>query len=308
MILLCGIPSETPLAMVRAQLEALGFAHVIFNQREFASADLAFTVTGGVVDGTLRLADAAWPLEQIQGVYVRLMDDQALPELAAEPADSPRRRYCRSLHDALIRWCEVTPACVVNRTRPMGSNFSKPYQAQLIRRHGFAVPETLITNDPEAVHEFRARYGRLVYKSISGIRSIVQTLQEHDLQRLEHIRWCPTQFQQFVAGTNVRAHVVGREVFATAVHSEATDYRYASSQVGAAAELRAIELPDDVAQRCVGLAAGLELPFAGIDLKVTPDGRVFCFEVNPSPAFSYYEANTGQPIARAVAQYLAGAA
>ena len=30
----------------------------------------------------------------------------------------------------------------------MASNGSKPYQTQLIRAHGFAVPETLITNDP----------------------------------------------------------------------------------------------------------------------------------------------------------------
>ena len=55
----------------------------------------------------------------------------------------------------------------------------------------------------------------------------------------------------------------------------------------------------------VRLAEGLGLAFAGIDLKITPDNRVYCFEVNPSPAFSYYEANTGQPIARAVAEYLA---
>jgi hypothetical protein len=30
-------------------------------------------------------------------------------------------------------------------------------------------------------------------------------------------------------------------------------------------------------------------------------------EANPCPAYSYYEAHTGQPIARAVARYLAGA-
>jgi hypothetical protein len=41
-------------------------------------------------------------------------------------------------------------------------------------------------------------------------------------------------------------------------------------------------------------------------LKVTQDNRVYCFEVNPSPAFSYYEANTGKPIAQAIAAYLAG--
>jgi glutathione synthase/RimK-type ligase-like ATP-grasp enzyme len=67
-----------------------------------------------------------------------------------------------------------------------------------------------------------------------------------------------------------------------------------------------VELSDELAEMCVRLAEGLGLAFTGIDLKITPDNRVYCFEVNPSPAFSYYEANTGQPIARAVAEYLAG--
>jgi hypothetical protein len=34
-------------------------------------------------------------------------------------------------------------------------------------------------------------------------------------------------------------------------------------------------------------------------------GEVFCFEVNPCPAFSFYESNTGQPIAASLARYLA---
>jgi glutathione synthase/RimK-type ligase-like ATP-grasp enzyme len=53
------------------------------------------------------------------------------------------------------------------------------------------------------------------------------------------------------------------------------------------------------------LAQRLELPLAGIDLRRTPDGRHVCFEVNPSPAFSFYEQRTGLPIAAAIARYLA---
>jgi glutathione synthase/RimK-type ligase-like ATP-grasp enzyme len=188
----------------------------------------------------------------------------------------------------------------------MGSNLSKPFQAQLIRRFGFEVPETLITNDPELVKAFRARHQRIIYKSISGVRSIVQTFNDADMDRLESIRWCPTQFQAFVDGTNVRVHTVGQKVFATAISTDATDYRYAHRQGGKRAELRAVELSDHLAEMCVKLSAGLGLAFAGIDLKVTQDNRVYCFEVNPNPAFSYYEANTGQPIAQAIAAYLAG--
>jgi glutathione synthase/RimK-type ligase-like ATP-grasp enzyme len=130
-------------------------------------------------------------------------------------------------------------------------------------------------------------------------------LEEEDFARLECIHWCPTQFQAFVEGTNVRVHTVGDAVFATAIETGATDYRYAHRQ-GSAAELYAVELPAELAERCVRLAATLGLAFAGIDLKITPAYQVYCFEVNPSPAFSYYEAHTGQAIAQAVAQYLIG--
>jgi glutathione synthase/RimK-type ligase-like ATP-grasp enzyme len=186
----------------------------------------------------------------------------------------------------------------------MGSNTSKPYQAQLIAKHGFLVPDTLITNNPVFAREFQSKHNYVIYKSISSVRSIVQKLETKDFERLEQIRWCPTQFQQFVEGTNVRVHVVGEKVFATAIETEATDYRYAHKQ-GGDAELRAVELDDEVAANCVRLAEALGLAFAGIDLKVTPNDEVFCFEVNPSPGFSYFEANTGQPIAKAVAEYLA---
>jgi glutathione synthase/RimK-type ligase-like ATP-grasp enzyme len=108
-----------------------------------------------------------------------------------------------------------------------------------------------------------------------------------------------------VEGTNVRVHTVGTQIFATVIHTSATDYRYAARQ-GSEVELQKFTLPDALAQRCLGLSRALGLAFAGIDLKLTPRGEVYCFEVNPSPAFSYYEAHTGQPIARAVAHYLAG--
>ena len=135
-------------------------------------------------------------------------------------------------------------------------------------------------------------------------RSCVR-FEEDDLARLDAIRWCPVQFQGFVPGRNVRVHTIGSEVFATAIATEATDYRYAAREHREPATLEPVELSDDLATRCLALARDLELPFAGIDLKVTPDDEVYCFEVNPSPGYSYYESQTGQPISTALARYLA---
>lgn len=305
MILICGIPSESPLALVGEALDRLGHPYRWFNQRHFERTEMSFEINAGGLSGWIEIDGEGFPLDAISGVYSRLMDHHRLPELSGQDDDAPATRHCAALQDTLMRWAEICPARVVNRIAAMGSNSSKPYQAQLIAQYGFEPPATLITTDPREVLEFHALHRKIIYKSISGVRSIVQTFDEKDLSRLASIRWCPTQFQQYVAGTDVRVHVVGEQVFATEVQSSAIDYRYAKRQVGQAAELSAVELHADVAANCVALTKGLGLAFSGIDLKMAPDGRVFCFEVNPCPGYSYFELNSGQPISTAVANYLA---
>ena len=305
MILLAGIPSEPPLALVAEAARELGLPCLVLNQRRFDGAALAFEIRGGEVDGWLSIEGVNYPLAEISGVYVRLVEDATLPELAGEPLDSPRNRHCRRLHAALLAWLEVAPCRVVNRTSTMASNASKPFQAQLIRRAGFAIPETLITSDPDAARLFLARHERAVYKSVSGLRSIVRLVEPADLTRLELVRWCPVQFQAYVEGDNVRVHTVGASVFAIRIGSDAVDYRYAYRD-GLQAELVPTTLDIELEGRCCALTQTLGLEMAGIDLAFAPDGTVFCFEVNPSPGFSYFELATGQPIARALALHLAG--
>jgi hypothetical protein len=307
-IVLAGIPSEPALARVAEQLDRQDLPFVWFDQRRAATTDCAYRVDDDGLRGTLRLGDRSLPLEDVTGVYWRLMDDRRLPELDGLPDDAPERARCRALHEAFTTWTGITPARVLNRAAAMASNTSKPYQAQLIRRAGFDVPETLVTNDPDLVRSFVAEHGRVVYKSVSGLRSIVEEVDDDALDRLDDIRWCPVQFQAHVPGVDVRVHVVGRRVFATRVASGDTDYRYAGARGGRPARLEATRLAEAVEARCVDLTARLGLRFSGIDLRITPDDRVVCFEVNPCPAYPYYEGHTGQPIARAVADHLAGTA
>ena len=305
MILLFGIRSEAPLALVARALTRLGAEFRFVHQRDVGRYRIAWSADPDGIAGTLTLGDERIDLARVEGVYSRVMDDSLLPELEGLAPDHPARRHSRAFHEALFRWIEIAPARVVNRAEPQGSNGSKPYQAQLIAAHGFLPPPTLITNDPEAVLAFRKEHKRIIYKSISGVRSIVRTLEDEDLERLDRIGWCPVQFQAAIAGTNVRVHVVGERTFASEIESTHLDYRYANRE-GGRTSLRAIRLPGAVRARCVAVAKSLGLPFAGIDLMRTAGGEHYCFEVNPQPAFSYYQANTGQPIAKAVARYLMG--
>jgi RimK-like ATP-grasp domain len=307
-ILVAGIPSEPPLQEALDALHDLRADVLVLSQRQGTDTDIAFSVDpSGAVDGVLRAGRRHVALREITAVYARLMDHRHIPEYQRLHPDDPERDRWTALTDNLTNWLDVAPGRVVNRTRAMASNGSKPYQSQLISRHGLSAPETLVTNDPEEAREFYETHPRVVYKSASGARSIVQTMVRADLERLGSLRACPVQFQTWVPGTDVRVHVIGDEVFATAMSTTATDYRYATAQVDEPAHLEAYKLDDEVAEQCLALTADFGLEFSGIDLKITPDGDVFCFEVNPSPAYTYFSGQTKQPIAQALARHLMAA-
>ncbi len=296
-VLLWGLGQDGPLAAVRRALRRAGVEPLVIDQRRADQISIEL-ITAATVAGVLHLAGRAVALEDVDAAYLRPYDTRRLHDQSAAP--DARRTHAMAVAEALTAWADVTPARVLNRPAAMASNESKPYQLGLIRAAGFGVPPTLVTTDPDAVLEFRERHGTLIYKSASGIRSRVTRLSTERAESLGDIAWCPTQLQRHIDGVDHRVHVVGDAVFASRVESNADDYRYAQAPpriVGTA-------LPPEIARRCVGLAKALELPLAGIDLRVTASGEWFCFEVNPSPAFTYYEAATGQPIAAAIARLL----
>jgi glutathione synthase/RimK-type ligase-like ATP-grasp enzyme len=302
MILLWGLSGDPPLDDVAEALRRSRQPYVRVDQRAVLATQVELDSSG--CRGWVDTPGTSFALEHVTALYVRGYDAHQL-EIVREGGDAARAHV--DIVEAAL-WCfaDVAPIPVLNRPSAMVTNNSKTFQAQLIRSH-FLVPETLVTTDPDAAREFWRRHRAVIYKSVSGQRSIVTRLSPTDGERLEDIRWCPTQLQEHVPGRDIRVHVVDRRVFATEVLSEADDYRYASHQ-GAECELRSFELPCDVAERSVALAHALDLPLAGIDLRRTPDENWYCFEVNPSPCFSYYERNTGQAMTAAVASLLAGRA
>ena len=308
MILFAGVPSERPLALAIASAERQGLPHVVMNQRRWRFCDLEISVTGGRARGALWLDERRWPLEAFSGIYCRSVDPAAAPEnhpRAGAGADARQLARSAFFYALWNDWLEIAPGRVVNRPGAMASNVSKPYQAQLIAACGFLTPPTLVASDPEAVQDFHERHGRIVYKSVSSVRSIVKEWRPGQ-GGLERLRALPTQFQAYIGGMNVRVHVIGGEAFATAIQSQCVDYRYAARD-GATAELSAYELPEDVAQKCCALTARLGLSFSGIDLKRSDEGAWYCFEVNTSPGYSYFQEETGQPISDALVAYLAHA-
>jgi glutathione synthase/RimK-type ligase-like ATP-grasp enzyme len=309
-VLVWGVASEPPIAAVLAELSQLGADIVVVHPRQLAEVDIDVEIDATrALRGSIVIDDRRANLNDISGAYIRPIEPELVPGLARRPVSDPLVVRARKAHDALIAFTEVAPSLtgcqVVNRLSSMGSNMSKPYQAQAILRHGFASPTTLITDNPDEVLAFESEFGPLIYKSISGVRSVVTEFKRAtDLERLQRLRWCPVQFQERLEGPDVRVHVIGREVYAARIEAAGVDYRYSGTQTGVDAKISPHNLSPAIGAQCVRLAADLGLAFAGIDLKLVPDGRVACFEVNPSPGFSWFEQESGLPIANAVARYL----
>ena len=292
MILIVGSAQDSCIQSVAETAYDVGVEHRFVDLLTIDHDELLIEIGPTATSGRAQIASEVVELCDVSAVYAR-------------PLDVGRSPRAKEFIDSLTQWLDLAEALVVNRPLSMRSNASKPFQAQLIASAGFVVPDTIVTNDPDAVRAFHATYGRVIFKSTSGIRSIVRELEGEFETTLSRVRALPTQFQEYVAGVDVRVHVVGDAVFATEMTTGAIDYRYARRD-GAEVTHQAIEIDDELTERCRALSKLLDLPLCGIDLRRRPDGSHVCFEVNPMPAFSYYEANAGQPIARALVDFLAG--
>jgi RimK-like ATP-grasp domain len=304
MIVVAGGLADSITELVCARLDSVGLAHRLIDFTRYpVGYRLRWTWRDGRPEGWIETDEWRLELADISAVYVRYLGPEGrLPASDALPGLGDAIRV--ESDAAITAMIEGLPCLVVNRLPGGLTNHSKPLQALAIRAAGLAIPSTLVTNDPEEARRFYEEHqGDLIYKSISGVRSIVNRMDEEHLDRLPLLRDGPAQFQERIDGDDVRVHTVGDEVIATRIRSAATDYRYGGMS-GHAPEMEPTSLPPAVAAACLRLARSLDLPLSGIDLRETPDGRHVCFEINPAPAFSYYEQHTGQPISLAIADLL----
>jgi glutathione synthase/RimK-type ligase-like ATP-grasp enzyme len=303
MILVCGGLADGVTELVCSRLQDCGYPYRLLDVARFPEDYRVFwRWTDGGPEGWIATTDWRLDLDAISGVYARLLGPEDRPPLPSlDPSAAAALRGEGDL--SLMALLEDLACPVVNRIGGGLSNNSKPYQILLISGTGLSVPPTLVTSDPAAARAFYAEQGQVIYKSASGVRSIVRRLDPDQLARLDLLRDGPAQFQAFIPGDNIRVHTVGERVFATRIESEAVDYRYAHAD-GLTAKLEPVTLPRTVEAACLRLARAFDLLFAGIDLKRTPDGEFFCFEVNPCPGFLYYERHTRQPISTALADLL----
>jgi glutathione synthase/RimK-type ligase-like ATP-grasp enzyme len=302
MILLWGILEDAPMGMVYSELEKAGADFFFLDHRKIFTSDIeySFSMEAGTaclvhVNGT------SVNLAKVKAAYVRPYNFRDYREMQGRDSNCPEALKAAGFEHQLMAYLNASTALVINRQDASATNNSKPYQLAVIRKAGFKIPETFISNDGALVRKFLSDTGEAVYKSISGVRSIVHKVSDAQLGFIDDVKWCPTLFQKVVPGINYRAHVFSHEIYAVRIESDSLDYRYGNTT------MQPVDLPDAVAQKCLQLNAMLGLHFSGIDLMRTEDDNWFCFEVNPSPAYSYFQINSGLDISGALARFMIAA-
>lgn len=188
----------------------------------------------------------------------------------------------------------------------------KARQLRVAAEVGLTIPRTLITSDPVRARRFVDDIGSTgtIYKTFSCTHAIwreTRLLQAADLAHLDTVRVAPVIFQEFVpAECDLRITVVGGRLFPAAIRSVARDGLIDFRMTVGEAAMSAETLPTALTNRLLTLVERLGLAYGAIDLRRTPNGDYYFFEVNTAGEFLFVEERTGQPIARAIADWLIG--
>lgn len=303
-VCLVGIAGDPVLRAVERQLAARGADSVLLDIDAYPSADqvTAYCGADGRVEGNVTASGRKVAFSDIRSAYVRLLSAPPPLDPLGDAATLEAARFY-SLDHMTRTWGVPT----VGLLKPCATNISKPYQTSLIASGRIRVPETLMTTRPASARAF-AKGRETSFKSISAERSICVTYGPSSEKRLPLLRRLPAQFQQYVRGLDIRVHVVGSFVHALAIETTASDYRYSQRHFKEKTRTREFTLPDDVRTELVALTARLGLAVGGVDLRLTESGEYYCFEVNPTPGFAYFDPQPQAPIATAIAQLLLGEA
>lgn len=261
----------------------------------------------------LGVADQTINLGRIGAAYYRR---PGLPTPSPNVPGDSDRSYCEA------EWLCILKAIYallgnkwLNSPSAIDAAENKPLQLARATGLGFRIPKTQITNDAGTAVALLAE-GPIIAKPIRTAligapddERVIFTNLVTSADRLEHdaVQVAPVIFQQHIPKVlDLRVTVVGRKVFAVAIHSQdeeetRVDWRQGSS---ISLEHTVFDLPDALRVQCADLVAQLGLRFGAIDLVKDSAGNFWFLEINPNGQWAWIENRTGLPIASAIVDEL----
>lgn len=202
---------------------------------------------------------------------------------------------------------------------------NKTLQLQVAQACGFNVSPTLVTSDKAAAAAFIKKHGTCITKplgaafpKIDGEQTVLMsTLVGNDfMPDLSQLHLAPTIFQKTIdVAYEARVTVVDDQVFAATVQLKQADTELnshvkdrirdnRSRHHDDKSQIKAIELPKQLADQCIAHCKQLNMPYGALDLICDTSGVWWFLENNPNGQWAFIEVATGLPIGKAIADYL----
>ncbi|MHC3467087.1 ATP-grasp ribosomal peptide maturase [Streptomyces sp. 7R007] len=292
--------------MVVVHLNATGVPVVRLDPADLTGGvALSAEYVHGSFRGHLQSAGRLVSISGLRSVWVRR------PGRAAAHAPEPSAWLTEESSQALYGMLRGSDARWMNHPDAARRARHKPWQLRHAQRCGLPVPATLITTFPQAARDFAERFPDLVVKPVSGAHPqdpprAVPTSRVAPDTDFSAVAFGPTLLQRRVAKrADVRLTVVGDTLLAarkaTAADEDEVDVRFTSSDV----PWRAADVPPRVADAVRAYVRQAELSYGAFDFAEDADGTWWFLECNQSGQFGFVEVETGQPIARTIAEWLA---
>ncbi len=324
-VLILSSPKDEHAQAVSGHLVEMGVRAAFWSFRQLGGGcRLRFNLDGSGLACRVQFAEKGLPdagtgdldLSGARSVWFRRPGAVATARLAEPWVESLAQWESSRALQAILR---MLPCLWVNSPAAHAEALFKIRQLEVARQCGLSVPETLVTNDPQAVRDFYEQCaGQLIYKLIdegsqhrlpvfersAGIPTL--SLRQADLEYLDQVRYSLHLFQRKIEkAADLRVTVVGKQLFAVEIRSQegqgSTDFR-----LDYTVPMLEHRLPERVESSCFELARRLGLNFGAIDLCRDGAGEYFFFEINPAGQWLWMERALDLPISLSLARLLAG--
>lgn len=294
--------------MVIAELNRRHVPVVRFNPADIGS-ELLISATFGTdrreTVGRVRTGSRTAELDDVRSLYWRRPTWPSFAGLSDPDARFAEAQVRHGLGGVLFE----LPGCqYVNHPLRNFEAEHKPLQLAVAQQLGLRVPPTLVSNDVDAVRDFIALHGQVVYKALRwtpyrrggiGLTTWTEPVAIDDLDA--SIAAAPHLFQARVDKVaDMRVVVVGYQVFSIRIESDLLDWRRDYS----ALTYKVVRLPHRVERGLTAYLRHFRLATGSFDLAVDRMGDFHWLELNPNGQWGWLEEETGLPLAAAFAELL----
>jgi glutathione synthase/RimK-type ligase-like ATP-grasp enzyme len=265
---------------------------------------------------------SGWEIE-IDNKIIHLSDIRAgyfrrpgTPKAPINVSRKAERRYCEAEWSAILGFALYSiESRWLNSPQNIFLAENKPLQLRKAADIGLNIPDTIVTNSFEEASRF-VRRGPAICKPLKS--ALIGEADDERVIFTTRINSLPSSIEASIEAApfivqreikkrfDIRATVVGDNVFSAAIHSQIREETTTDWRKGSHTDLphEAYELPKDVADGCIRLTRALGLKFGAIDLILDLSGKFWFLEINPNGQWAWIENRTGLPITRAIVDEL----